>query len=86
MPFYADRCQHPRSPLTPPAGPDPAVPVGDGEAVAHLMGRVTTKVRALLQERQDRRKAEFDAHQRDVRFAEGGEVLLDTKHTPLPSR
>ena len=22
-PFYADRCQHPRRPLTPPAGQDP---------------------------------------------------------------
>jgi hypothetical protein len=85
-PFYADRGQHPRRPLTPPAGPDPAVPVGDGEAAAQLMSRVTTEVRALLQERQDRRKAEFDAHWRDVRFAAGDEVLLDTEHTPLPSR
>jgi hypothetical protein len=50
------------------------------------MGRVTTEVRALLQERQDRRKVELDAHQRVVRFAVGDEVLLDTEHTPLPSR
>ena len=50
------------------------------------MGRVTEEVRALLQERQDRRKAELDAHRRDVRFAVGDEVLLDTEHAPLPSR
>jgi hypothetical protein len=39
-----------------------------------------------LQECQARRKAEFDAHRRDVRFAVGDEVLLDTENTPLPSR
>ena len=50
------------------------------------MTRVTAEVRALLQERQDQRKAEHDAHRRDVRFAVGDEVLLDTEHTPLPSR
>jgi hypothetical protein len=50
------------------------------------MGRITTEVRALLQERQDWRKAELDAHRRDVRFAVGDEVLLDTEHAPLPSR
>jgi hypothetical protein len=37
-------------------------------------------------ERQDQRKAELDVHRRDVRFAVGNEVLLDTEHTPLPSR
>jgi hypothetical protein len=42
-----------------------------------LMGRVTTEVRALLQERQDWRKAELDAHRRDVHFAVG-----DAEHTP----
>ena len=47
---------------------------------------MTGEVRALLQERQDRRKAELDAHRRDVRFAVGEEVLLDTEHSPLPSR
>ncbi len=31
-PFYADRGQHPRRPLTQPSPPDPAGPVGDGEA------------------------------------------------------
>jgi hypothetical protein len=50
------------------------------------MGRVATEVQALLQERQDRRKAEFDSHRRDVRFAEEDKVLPDTEHTPLPSR
>ena len=50
------------------------------------MGRVTAEVRALLQERQDRRKEELDASRRDVQFAVGDEVLLDTEHTPLPSR
>jgi hypothetical protein len=50
------------------------------------MGRVTTEVRALLQERQDRSKAKLDAHRRDVLFTEGDEVLLETEHTPLPSR
>ena len=82
-PFYADRGQHPRRPLAPAAAPDPA---GPGEDAATLMGRVTEEVRALLQERQDRRKAELDASRRDVQFAVGDEVLLDTEHTPLPSR
>ena len=52
------------------------------------MGRVTEEVLALLQERQDRRKAELDASWRDVQFDVGddSEVLLDTAHTPLPSR
>jgi hypothetical protein len=53
------------------------------------MAQVTGEVRALLQERQDRCKAELDAHRRDVRYAVGDEVLLDTEcteHTPLPSR
>jgi hypothetical protein len=47
---------------------------------------VTSEVRALVQERQDRRKAELDAHRRDERFAVGDEVLLETEHTPLPLR
>ena len=50
------------------------------------MSRVTAEVRALLQARQDQRKAELDAHRRDVQFSVGDEVLLDTEHTPLPSR
>ena len=85
-PFYADHGQHPRRPLNLAAAADPAAPAGSSEAVAHLMGRVTAEVRALLQERQDRRKAELDATRRDVQFAVGDEVLLDTEHTPLPSR
>jgi hypothetical protein len=59
---------------------------GDGEAAARLLAQVTGKVLALMQERQDRRKAELDSHRRDVRFTVGDKVLLDTKHTPLPSR
>ena len=81
----------PAAPITPPDAPDPAFPVESGEAAAHLMGRIsgiTAEVRALLQERQDRRKAELDAHRREVqfKFAVGDEVQLDTEHTPLPSR
>jgi hypothetical protein len=72
--------------LLAPHPTDPAGPVGDGEAAVHLMVRVTEEVRALLQECQARRKAELDVHQRDVRFAVGDKVLLDTEHTPLPSR
>jgi hypothetical protein len=45
------------------------------------------EVRApLLQEQQDRRKAELDEHWRNVRFVVGDEVLLHTDHAPLPSR
>ncbi len=80
--FYADRGQHPRRPLTPPAPPDPAGPVGDGEAVDYLMVRVTEEVRAQLQECQVRRKVEFDAHRRDVRFAVGDEVLHVEESVP----
>ena len=50
------------------------------------MDHVTGEVRALLQERQDERKARLDPHGRDVQLAPGDEVLLDTSHTPLPSR
>jgi hypothetical protein len=32
------------------------------------------------------RRSDGDAHRREVRFAVGNEVLLDTEHTPLPSR
>ena len=85
-PFFAVRGHHPRRPLAPPDAPDPALPGDSGEAAAHLMGRITAEVRALLQERQDRRKAELDTHRWDVQFAVGDEVLLDTEHTPLPSR
>jgi hypothetical protein len=48
---------------------------------------VTTEVLALLQERQDRRKAELDAHLRDVHFAIGdaGGAVTNTEHAPLPS-
>ncbi len=42
-PFYADRGQHPRRPLTPPDAPDPAAPADSGEAAAHLMARVTAE-------------------------------------------
>ncbi len=83
-PFYADSGQYPRRPLTPPDAPDPAAPAGSGEAAAHLMARVTEEVRALLQELQDLRKEELDSHCRDIKFAAGDEVLLDTEHTPLP--
>ena len=87
-PLYADSGQHPGRPLNlnPLASPDPATPAGSGEAAAYLMGWMTAEVRALLQARQDQRKAELDAHRRDVQFAVGDEVLLDTEHTPLPSR
>ena len=49
-----------------------------------MMGRVTAEVSALLQELQDRLKAELDAFRRDVQFDVGDEVPLDTEHTPLP--
>jgi hypothetical protein len=87
--FYADRGQYPR---TGAQAPLPArcarlccLP-GSGEVAAHLMARITAQVLALLQEQQDRRKAALDAHRRDVQLAVGDEVLLDTEHTPLPSR
>ena len=50
------------------------------------MDQVTGEVRALMQARQDRRKALLDARRRDVQLSVGDEVLLDTTHTPLPSR
>jgi hypothetical protein len=81
-PFYADRGQHPRRPLRSP----PHQTVGDGEAAARLLAQVTGEVLALLQERHDQLKAELDAHRLDVCFTVGDEVLLDTEHSPLPSR
>ena len=51
------------------------------------MGRVTEEVRALLPERQDRRKAELDTARRDAQFDVGDEVDTEhTQHTPLSSR
>ena len=84
--FYADRGKHPQRPLNLPASPYPAAPAGSGEAAAHLMSRVTAEVRALLQARQDQRKAELDAHRRDVQFAAGDEVLLPSRSLPLSPR
>ena len=43
---------------------------------ATLIGGVTDELRALLQARQDRRKAELDASRRDVQFDVGAEVLV----------
>ncbi len=43
--------------------------LGDYEEEAHLMGRMTIKVRVLLQELQDQRKEELDEHQLDFQFA-----------------
>jgi len=84
-PFYADRGQHPQRPLTPPSQGRPAEARG-WEAVARLMEQVTTEVRALLQERQDARKARLDPGRRDVQFVPGDLVLLDFDRIPLPSR
>ena len=47
------------------------------------MAHVTEEVRAL---RQDRCKVELDASRREVQFDVWDEVLLDTEHTPHPSR
>jgi hypothetical protein len=57
----------------------------DSESFPGVTITVTVTV-ARAAERQDQRKAELDVHRRDVRFAVGDEVLLDTEHTPLPSR
>jgi hypothetical protein len=51
-----------------------------------VLVQVTGEVLALLQERQDRRKAKLLAHRRDVHFTVREEVLLHTEHTPLPSQ
>ena len=84
-PFFADRGEHPRRPLTaPPAasGTAPAL----GQALARVMRHITGEVRALLQEHQDERKRLWDCGRRAVEFAVGDEVLLDTTFAPLPSR
>ena len=84
-PFFADRGQHPRRPLSAPADTS-LPPATDGVVVARLMDHVTGEVRALLHESQALRKARMDPHRKDVQFSPGDEVLLDTAHTPLPSR
>ncbi len=50
------------------------------------MSLVTGKVRGLMLESQLARKTRLDPHRSDVQFKPGDEVLLDTTHTPLPSR
>ena len=50
------------------------------------MACVTAETRTLLQERQDAQKARLNPSRRDVRFTPGDQVLLDSEHTPLPSR
>ena len=67
-PFYADRGQHPLLHQS-------------QRAAAHLMGRVTAEVRALVEEQRGALRLPAG---RAVRY--GDEVLLDTEHTPLPSR
>ena len=49
------------------------------------MTRETAKARRFFRKGRSS-EAEHDAHRRDVRFAVGNEVLLDTQNTPLPSR
>jgi len=83
-PFYADRGQHPRRPLALPSQGRPAEARG-GEAVARLMEQVTTEVRALLQERQDARKARLDPGRQDVQLVQGDLVLLDINSIQLQS-
>ena len=83
-PFFADCGQHQRRPLAPlTSGTAPEA--RGGEAVALLMARVTAETHALLQELQDTQKARLDPRRRDVRFALGNQVLLDSECTPLPS-
>ena len=66
-PFYADRGQHLRRPLSTPVDPF-ASPPSNGSAVAQLIDNVTGEVRALLQEYKDRRKAALDQRRRAVYF------------------
>ena len=84
-PFFANRGEHPRRPLNPPAAAGGAAPAL-GQALARVMQHITGEVRALLQERQDERKRLRDGGRRAVEFAVGDEVLLDTTFAPLPSR
>jgi hypothetical protein len=83
--FYADRGQHPRRPfMAPRTISDDHGQSGGG--LAQHMSLVTGEVRGLMLESQLARKARLDPHRRDVQFKPGDEVLLDTTHTPLPSR
>ena len=84
-PFYADRGQHPRRPLSSPSTSrdDVGLP---GDSLARHMSVVTDEVRSLMHESQAARKARLDPTRRDVRFKPGDEVLLDTTFSPLPSR
>ena len=78
-PFYADRGQHPRRPLS-----DTAEPC-TGADVASWMAQITSEVRSLLQESQARRKAAEDRRRRDVQFIPGDEVLLEAAHVSSPT-
>ena len=60
--------------------------VSPGGGLAQHMSLVRGEVRGLMLESQLARKARLDPHRRDVQFKPGDEVLLDTTHTPLPSR
>jgi hypothetical protein len=44
-PFFADRGQHPRRPLSPPDVPDQAAPAESDQAATHLMARITAEGR-----------------------------------------
>ncbi len=57
-----------------------------GGALAQHMSLVKGEAQDLMKESQLARKARLDPHRSDVRFKPGEEVLLDTTHTPLPSR
>ena len=72
----------PSPPLAPPDGPDPAqCPRRVCEAVAALMDRQRRRCGRCCRISADRRKTELDsdARRRDVQFAVGGEVQLDTE-------
>ncbi len=64
-PFFTDRGQHPRHPLSAPDDTS-LPPATDGVAVARLMGHVTGEVQALLHESQALCKARMDPHRKDV--------------------
>ena len=64
-------CTSGAAPTRPTSPPGSASPTARGSASAFLWRRETALVRALLQERQERRKAELDASRRDAQFQVG---------------
>ena len=78
-PFFLNYGEHPRNPLLgePPKASNAAP---DAVAYTEAIADAVRTAKQLLKAAQDRQKSHADTRRRDVQFAAGQQVLLNTKH------